>query len=281
MREIHTQEITETIARLCQEANFYLPEDVIEALRRAAKGEESPLGRRVLERLLENAQIAAQERVPLCQDCGVVVVLLEVGQEVRISGGDLLQAVEEGVRRGYREGYLRTSMVRQPFGSRINTGDNTPPVLHTEMVPGEHLKITVMPKGAGCENMSRLGMLKPGEGRQGIIDFVLRTVEEAGGNPCPPVIVGVGIGGTTEKAMLLAKRALLRPVGEPSLDPEVASLEQELLERVNALGIGPLGFGGRTTALAVHIESFATHIASLPVAVNLQCHSARYRQVVL
>jgi len=281
MREIEAGAITKTVAELCQQANFVLGEDVLNALKRAQETEESPLGKEALEQLLENARIAEREQLPLCQDCGTAVVFLEVGQDAHVTGGDLKAAVEEGVRQGYAQGYLRKSMVSQPFSTRKNTGDNTPPVIHTEIVPGERIKIMVMPKGAGSENMSRLAMLKPGEGRQGVIDFVVKTVEEAGANPCPPVIVGVGIGATAEKAMLLAKKALLRKVGSPNPDPETAKLEQELLERINALGIGPLGFGGRVTALAVHAEALPTHIASLPVAVNLQCHSARHTEAIL
>ena len=281
MREIHTDSITQTVARLCQEANFLLGEDVLEALRKARGSEGSPLGKATLDQILENAEIAQRERFPLCQDCGFAVVLLEIGQEVHIVGGELYKAVEEGVRQGYSQGYLRKSIVSQPFSARINTKDNTPPVIHCDIVPGDELKITVMPKGGGSENMSRLAVLSPGQGKQGIIDFVVRAVEEAGSNPCPPVIVGVGIGGTAEKALFLAKKALLRRVGEASPDPEVAELEQELLSRINALGIGPQGFGGKTTALAVHIETFPAHIASLPVAVNLQCHSARHKEAIL
>ena len=258
-----------------------LGEDVLAALRQAQQAEESELGREVLGQIIENARIAQQEQMPLCQDCGTAVVFLEVGQEAHIAGGDLHAAVEEGVRQGYTQGYLRKSIVSQPFSARINTKDNTPPVIHTEIVPGDQLKIIVMPKGGGAENMSRLAMLKPGEGRQGIIDFVLKTVNEAGGSPCPPLIVGLGIGATAEKAMLSAKKALLRPIAEPNPDAEIAELEKEVLGRVNDSGIGPLGFGGRTTALAVHAEVMPTHIASLPVAVNLQCHSARYKEVVL
>ncbi len=281
MKEIHVNNITETIARLCQEANFFLNEDVLRVLRKARDTEESPLAKGTLEQILENADIAAREGLPLCQDCGSTVVLLEVGQEVHITGGDLYAAVEEGVRQGYDKGYLRKSIVRHPFSSRINTKDNTPAIIHTEIVPGDQLRIVVMPKGGGSENMSRLAMLAPAKGRQGVIDFVVRAVEEAGSNPCPPVIVGVGIGGTSEKAMMLAKEALLRPAGEPNHEPEVAELEEELLQQINALGIGPQGFGGRTTALAVHVEVFPSHIASLPVAVNLQCHSARHKEAVL
>ena len=281
MREIEAKAITETIAQLCQEANFELGEDVISALKQAQQTEESELGRETLDKLLENAQIAKEERLPLCQDCGTAVVFLEIGQDVHISGGNLYEAVEEGVRQGYTEGYLRKSVVRQPFSGRVNTGDNTPPVIHTDIVRGDQLKITVMSKGGGAENMSRLGMLKPGEGRQGIIDLVIKTVDEAGGKPCPPLIVGLGIGGTTDSVMLLAKKALLRPIGKPNPDPEIAELEQEILALINDLGIGPQGLGGRTTTLAVQVETMPTHIASLPVAVNLQCHSARHKETIL
>jgi len=281
MREIEATTIAQVIARLSQEANFALGEDVLSALKQAEQTEESPLGREVLSQLIDNAKIARKERLPLCQDCGTAVVFLEIGQDVHITGGDLYAAVEEGVRQGYTQGYLRQSMVNKPFSTRINTKDNTPPVTHIEIVPGDRLKITVMPKGAGAENMSKLAMLKPSDGRQGIIDLVVRTIEEAGGNACPPLIIGLGIGGTAEKAMLLAKKALLRKVAEPNPDPEIAKLETEVLAQVNALGIGPLGFGGRTTALAVHAEVMPAHIGSLPVAVNLQCHSARHKETVL
>jgi fumarate hydratase subunit alpha len=219
--------------------------------------------------------------MPLCQDCGTAVVFLEIGQDTHIIGGDLYAAIEKGVRQGYTEGYLRKSIVSQPFSVRINTNDNTPPVIHAEIVPGDRIKVIVMPKGGGAENMSRLAMLKPGEGREGIVGLALKTVQEAGANPCPPLIVGLGIGATAESVMFLAKKALLRPVGEPNPDPEIAGLEKELLRRINGLGIGPMGFGGRTTALAVHAEVRPTHIASLPVAVNLQCHSARHKEAVL
>jgi fumarate hydratase subunit alpha len=206
---------------------------------------------------------------------------LELGQEVHITGGDLYPAVNEGVRQGYNEGYLRKSMVRQPYSARVNTKDNTPAIIYTDIVPGDKLKITVMPKGGGAENMTRLGMLSPAGGRQGVIDLVVKAVDEAGSNPCPPVVVGIGIGGTAEKAVLLAKKALLRKIGEPNPDPEMAELEREILQRVNNLGIGPMGYGGRITALAVHAEAFPAHIASLPVAVNLQCHSARHKETTL
>lgn len=281
MREIEASVITQTVAKLCQEANFVLGEDVLAALKRAQKAEESPLGREVLSQIIENAKIAERERLPLCQDCGTAVIFLEIGQDVHITGGYLYAAVEKGVRKGYSQGYLRKTIVSRPFSARINTKDSTPPVIHTEIIPGEQLKIVCLPKGGGAENMSRLVMLKPGEGRPGVIEAVVKAVEQAGGNPCPPVIVGVGIGATSETTMLLAKKALLRMTGEHNPDPEVAELEKELLSRINDLGIGPLGFGGRTTALAVHAEVMPTHIASLPVAINFQCHSARHKEAIL
>jgi len=281
MRDIEASTVTELVSRLFQQANYNLGEDVLAALKQAQQDEESPRGREVIDIILENADIAASERIPLCQDCGVALVFLELGQEVHIVGGDLYAAVNEGVRRAYDAGYLRKSVVRQPVSARINTGDNTPAIIYTDIVPGEKLKIVAMPKGAGSENMTRLAMLLPASGRQGIIEFVAGTVDEAWSNPCPPIIVGVGIGGTAEKALMLAKRALLRKVGDPSPDAEVADLEREILLKVNSLGIGPMGYGGRITALAVHVECFPTHIASLPVAVNLQCHSARHKEATL
>ena len=281
MKEIKAKDVTSTVARLCTEANFFLGDDVLAALRKAREEEESPVARQILDQILENSTIAAKDEMPLCQDCGLAIVFIELGQEVHISGGDLYQAVDEGVRQGYAEGYLRKSAVRQPFSARVNTKDNTPAIIHTEVVPGDQLKITVAPKGGGSENMSRFTVLKPAQGRQGVVDFVVSAVEEAGSNPCPPTIVGVGIGGSAEKAMILAKKALLRAVGEPSSDQEVAELEKELLQRINATGVGAGGVGGRITSLAVHVETFPAHIASLPVAVNLQCHSARHKEAVL
>lgn len=281
MREIDAQEVTKTVSQLFQEACHYLPEDVLTSLKQAREAEESAVGRDVLDRILDNAEVSANEKIPLCQDTGTAVVFLELGQDAHIAGGDLYTAINEGVRQGYTEGYLRKSIVRQPYSSRVNTKDNTPAVIHTDIVPGDRLKITVMPKGGGAENMARLAMLSPARGRQGVIDFVVNAVDEAGSNPCPPVIVGVGIGGTAEKAVLVAKKALLRKVGEPNPDAEVAELEKEILHRVNNLGIGPMGYGGRNTALAVHAEVFPTHIASLPVAVNLQCYSARHKEAIL
>jgi fumarate hydratase subunit alpha len=281
MREINVKEITNTVSRLFREACYYLPEDVLNALKQAREAEESPVGRKVLDRILENAEISAKGEIPLCQDTGDAVVFLELGQDVHIVGGDLYSAINEGVRQGYNEGYLRKSMVSRPFSARINTKDNTPAIIYTDIVPGDRLKIIAVPKGGGAENMSRLAMLLPAMERQGVIDFVVNAVDEAGSNPCPPVIIGVGIGGTVEKTVMLAKKALVRKVGEPNPDPEVAELEKEILNRVNNLGIGPMGYGGRITALAVHAEVFPAHIASLPAAVNLQCWCARHKEAIL
>jgi fumarate hydratase subunit alpha len=235
----------------------------------------------VLDQIIENADIAAKEEMPLCQDCGLAIIFVELGQDAHIKGGDLYEAINEGVRKGYAEGYLRKSVVKQPFSARMNTKDNTPAIIHTEIVKGDKLKITVAPKGGGSENMSRFTVLKPAQGRPAVVEFVVKAVEEAGSNPCPPTIIGVGIGGSAEKAMYLAKKSLLRKVGEPSPDKEVAELESELLKRINATGVGPGGVGGRFTSLAVHVETHPSHIASLPVAVNIQCHSARHKEAVL
>lgn len=281
LREIRAEEVTQAVATMAKEANFFLPEDVLNSIRQAADTEESPLGKATLEKILDNAAIAAEERVPLCQDCGLAVIIVKLGQDVHITGGSLNTAIEEGVKKGYADGYLRKSMVQHPFSSRTNTKTNCPAVIHTEIVPGDKLTMILMPKGGGSENMSRLAMLSPSQGRRGVVDVVVKAVDEAGSNPCPPVIVGVGIGGTAEKASLLAKEALLRPLGQPNADPEVADLEKELFQKINSLGIGPQGFGGSTTALAVHAEVFPAHIASLPVAVNILCHSARHKEVTL
>ena len=281
MREIHTDLIAESVARLCIESNYYLGDDVLAALHSYREKEISPVGQEVLDQILENAEIARKEQMPLCQDCGLTVIFVELGQDVHITGGGLNEAITEGVRQGYQDGYLRKSIVDHPFSSRVNTKDNTPPVIHTTVVPGEQLKITVAPKGGGSENMSQLGMLKPADGREGVIGFVVESVRRAGANPCPPIIVGVGVGGSAEKAMWLAKHSLLREVGQPSQDREVSELEADILERVNRIGIGPQGFGGLTTALAVHVETFPCHIASMPVAVNIQCHSARHKEALL
>ncbi|MCJ7769049.1 MAG: fumarate hydratase [Dehalococcoidales bacterium] len=281
MKEIKAQDITRAVAELCQQANFKLGDDVLTALKEARQKEESPLARDALDKIIENAKIAKEESLPLCQDCGTAVVFIEIGQDVHITGGIINEAVAEGVCQGYTRGYLRKSIVKKPFSSRINTGDNTPPVIHTRIVSGSQLKLTVMPKGGGAENMSRLVMLQPGAGSRGIVDAVLKTVDEAGGSPCPPLIIGLGIGGTAEGAMLLAKEALLRKLGEVNPDPEIAHLEKEILDKVNNLGIGALGLGGRITALAVHAEAVPTHISSLPLAINLQCHSARHKEAIL
>ena len=281
MREIQASNITDTVAHLFQHSCHYLPEDVLIALRQAREREESPVCREALDRMLENCEIAGKEQIPLCQDTGAAVVMMELGQEVHISGGDLYTAVNEGVRQGYINGYLRKSIVHQPFSARVNSQDNTPAMIYTDIVPGDRLKIIAMPKGGGSENMTRLTVLTPAQGRQGIIDYVVNRVDESGPDPCPPVIVGVGIGGTAEKTMMLAKKALLRKVGEPNSDPELAEMEREISERVNKLGIGAMGYGGSITALAVHAEVFPCHIASLPVAVNLQCWCARHEEAIL
>ena len=275
VREIDVSEVTRMVSSLFQEACYRLPQDVVKALEGARRKEESPIARDILDKLLENAEVAPKEQIPLCQDTGLAVVWLDLGQDVHMVGGDLYSAVNEGVRQGYAEGYLRKSVVRRPFTLRENTGDNTPADIWAEIVPGDRIKVSVLPKGGGSENMSRLNVLTPAMGRQGIIDYVTKAVDEAGGNPCPPLIVGVGIGGTAEKTMMLAKKSLLRPVGVRSSDPDNAALELELLESINNLGVGALGYGGTVTALDVHVDSFPCHIASLPVAVNLQCHSAR------
>ena len=279
MRNISAQEITDTVARLCIEANTRLPQDVQAALDKARQEEPWPLAKNTLDLLWSNLSAAREKDLPICQDTGMACVFLEIGQEVHIAG-DLKAAVQEGVRRGYAAGWLRKSVVRDPF-DRVNTGDNTPAMLYFDLVPGEQIKITVAPKGFGSENMSRTAMLRPSDGLEGVKRFVLQTVQDAGPNPCPPIVVGVGIGGTFDKAALLAKQALLRELDTPNEDPFYRALEQELLESINALGIGPQGFGGRTTALAVNILTSPTHIAGLPVAVNLNCHVTRHVTEVL
>ncbi len=279
MREIHVDAIVAAVRDLCIRANTELGEDVLDAFRTALEKEESPAGKDILKRLIQNAEIARTEGIPMCQDTGFAVIFVDMGQDVRIVGGGLRDAVEEGVRQGYRDGYLRKSICH-PF-TRQNTGDNTPAILHLDIRPGDHFRITVAPKGGGSENMSRVTMLTPAVGVQGVKDFVVQRVKESGPNPCPPTIVGVGIGGTFETAALLAKKALLRPVGSPNPDPELAALEADWLEAVNNLGIGPQGLGGRITSLAVHIEMMPCHIASLPVAVNIQCHAARHKETEL
>ena len=281
MREINVAQITDTVTKLCIDSNYYLPEDVRKALENALEKEESELGREILLDILKNAEIAKANDVPICQDTGLAVFFLELGQDVRLVGGDLNAAMDEGVRRGYKEGYLRASTVDDPFIVRKNAGDNTPAIVHIKIVPGDKIKLTIAPKGGGSENMSALGMLTPSAGVEGVKKFVVDTIEKAGSNPCPPVVVGIGIGGTIEKTTLLAKQALLRTIGEHNPNPSVAKVEKELLEEINDLGIGPQGFGGRTTALAVHIETFPAHIASMPVAVNIQCHVARHKEAII
>jgi len=279
VREINTREITDAVKRLSVEANEQLGEDVLLGFQKALKNEVSPVGKEILEQLIENARLAREEHVPICQDTGLAVIFLEVGQEVHLVGGDLKEAVNQGVREGYGEGYLRKSSCH-PF-TRANTGDNTPAVIYIDIVPGDQVKVLVVPKGGGSENMSRLFMLPPSAGLAGIKERVLETVKEAGPNPCPPTIIGVGIGGTFEQAALQAKKSLLRPLGTPNPDPELDDLEKELLAEINKLGIGPQGLGGRTTSLGVHVRLLPCHIASLPVAVNVQCHASRHKEAVI
>ena len=281
LREISCDTIRDAVARLCIEANRELPADVYAALEKMKGEEESALCREILGDLLLNADIARKEGIPICQDTGLAVFFAELGQEVHITGGDYRKAFDEGVAKGYTEGYLRKSSLDSPFLRRVNRGDNTPAIVYTDIVPGDSLKITVCPKGGGSENMSALGMLTPAQGREGVKRFIVDTVRKAGANPCPPIIVGCAVGGTAEQCMLLAKKSLLRTVGEPNPDGEVAALEQELLEEINALGIGTQGFGGTRTALAVHMLTHPVHLASLSVAVNLQCHAARHKSVIL
>jgi fumarate hydratase subunit alpha len=280
LREIRVDAVVQAVRDLCIEANTRLPEEHLRALQQALESEESPLGREVIRKLLENAEVAREECIAFCQDTGYAVFFVEVGTEVRFVGGDVAEAIDEGVRRGYEEGYLRKSIVRSPI-ERTNTGDNTPAIVYYDLVPGDGCKLTMLVKGAGCDNMSALKMLTPAEALPAMKRFVVKTIEKAGPNASPPLTVGVGIGGPFEKAAQLAKKALTRPSGEPNPDPELAKLERELLDEINATGIGPAGYGGTVTALAVHIESFPTHIAAFPVAVNLDCHSHRTSSVEL
>ncbi len=279
MREVAFQDIIEKVKDACMAANFELGEDVIAAFQKAKEKEESPVGREILEQLLENAKIAEKDKIALCQDTGFAVCFVDLGDEVRVKGGNLLDAINEGVKQGYQEGYLRKSICH-PF-TRKNTDTNTPAIVHINLVPGDGLKIVVAPKGGGSENMSRVTMLKPSDGIEGIKQFVIQRVKESGANPCPPLVIGVGIGGTFEKAALIAKESLLRPLGSKNPDPELAALEDELLEKINGLGIGPQGLGGSTTALAVHVAMHPCHIASLPLAVNINCHASRHKEIVL
>jgi len=279
MREINAESITRAVKNLALEAAYQLGDDVRNALKEGLDRETSPTGRDVLNQLLENADIARDGEFPMCQDTGLAVVFVELGQDVHLLGGDLTEAVNEGVRLGYEEGYLRKSACH-PF-TRKNTGDNTPAVIHVKVVPGEKIKLTLAGKGGGSENMSRVMMLKPSDGKDGIMEYVVQRVKESGPNPCPPIVVGVGIGGTFEKAAMLAKEALLRPLEDANEDPELSRMESDLLERVNRLGIGPAGLGGRTTALAVKVEMLPCHIASLPVAVNINCHAHRHKETII
>ena len=280
MRELNVTEITKAVAEMYVHANYFLGEDVRACIAGCAEKEDAQLARDVFACLEENLQIAAEGVFPICQDTGMACVFLEIGQDVHLTGGDLYEAINEGVRQGCAEGYLRQTIVEDPF-RRKNTGDSTPADINVDIVPGEQVKITVAPKGFGSENMSRIKMLTPGDGVGGAEDFIVKTVEEAGGRPCPPVVVGVGVGGNFNKAALMAKKALLRPMGEHNEDPFYREMEERLLERINALNIGPQGFGGRTTALAVHIIAAPTHIAGLPVAVNINCHVSRHEETIL
>ncbi len=281
MRDVHVDTIRTKLAELCIEATHVLPEDVRAGLRKAEASEPAPLAKQILVELIDNFDIAEREMIPLCQDTGTTVVFVELGQEVHVVGGSLEEAIHAGVGQGYTEGFMRASIVARPLTSRTNTLDNTPAVIHYEVVPGDELRFKVLPKGGGCENMSRYTNFLPRAGKDPVIDFVLRAVEESGGNPCPPLIIGVGVGGTSEYAMTLAKKAVTRGVGSESEDPEIATLEAEILEKVNALGVGPQAVGGLNTAMAVHVLTYPTHITALPVAVNIQCHSARLKEAVL
>ncbi|MBP3427801.1 MAG: fumarate hydratase [Clostridia bacterium] len=279
MREIDIAQVSDTVCSLFRSACCEIGDDVLSQLRRNLETEESPFGRAVLQQLLDNDRLAAEKQMPICQDTGMAVIFMEIGQDVHFTGGDVNAAIEDGVRRAYRDGCFRASVLT-PL-ERVNTKDNTPAIVHMKLVPGEQVRITAAPKGFGSENMSRLWMLTPSQGVEGVKEAIVETVRLAGGNPCPPVVVGVGIGGTAECAMLMAKHSLTRECGEPSSDPMLAEMERELLARINDLGIGPQGLGGRTTALAVHIEQMHTHIAGLPVAVNMQCHAARHKSAVI
>lgn len=279
MREIHVRCVEDTVYQLFLSVCCEIGQDVLRLLQEQLKKEESPFGREVLRQLIQNDELAAEKQMPICQDTGMAVIFMEIGQDVHFIGGDINEAINQGVRRAYRDGHFRASVL-SPL-ERINTKDNTPAIVHMKLVPGEKVTLTAAPKGFGSENMSRIWMLTPAQGIEGVKRAVVETVRLAGGNPCPPVVVGVGIGGTAECAMLMAKHSLTRECGEPSEDPVLAGMEKELLERINRLGIGPQGLGGRTTALAVHIEQMPTHIAGLPVAVNMQCHAARHKTAVI
>jgi len=281
VREVDVKDIIPVVKKLCIDANYYIGEDILEKIRECYEKEESPTAKEVLSILLENYELAASEKMPSCQDTGVAVVFVELGQDVHIVGGDFYEAIHEGVRQGYKDGYLRKSLVTDPIIDRVNTKDNTPALIYTDIVPGDKIKITVAPKGGGSENMSEVKMMKAADGIEGVVDFVVDRVRRSGGNPCPPIVVGVGLGGNFEQSALLAKKALLRPLNESHPEDKWAKIEEEILEKVNNLGIGPQGFGGRTTALGVSIMHKPCHIASMPVAVNIQCHAARHKSAVI
>jgi len=279
IREISSKKIIEVVRDLCIDANYNLGDDVLRAFDKAIEAEESATGIEVLKELKENARIAREEKAPICQDCGLAVVFIDIGQDVHIIGGDLKEAINEGVRQGYKDGYLRKSACH-PL-TRKNTGDNTPAIIHIQIVPGDKMKIVFAPKGGGAENMSRVTMLTPAVGIEGVKDFVVNRVKESGSNPCPPTVIGVGVGGTFERSAILAKKAILRDIGNRNLDPELATIEEEILTRINRLGIGPMGYGGNTTSLDVFLEIEPCHIASLPVAVNIQCHAGRHKEAII
>lgn len=279
MREFDVKLVTDAVAKLCIDANYNIPQDVLEKLKFSCENEESPVAKDILTQIIENDILAKETKVPMCQDTGLTVVFLEIGRDVHLSG-DIYEAVQEGVRIGYKDGYLRKSMVKDPF-NRVNTGDNTPAIIHTKLVEGDKVKIIIAPKGGGSENMSTVTMMKPSDGLKGVKEFILNFIDKAGGNPCPPIVVGVGIGGNLEKSALLAKEALLRDVSDVNSDENLRTLEEELLRDINKLGIGPMGLGGRTTALAVKVKVHPCHIAQLPLAININCHAARHKEVIL
>lgn len=281
MKEINVSKIIPVVKKLCIDANYYAGEDLVEKIHEFLYKEESPTAKEILVLMLENLKMAAEEKMPMCQDTGVAVIFVELGQDVHLVGGDFYAAINEGVRQGYQEGYLRKSMVDDPIIERKNTKDNTPAIIYTDIVPGDSIKITIAPKGGGAENMSEVKMMKAADGIEGVKDFVVDRIKRSGGNPCPPVVVGVGLGGDFEQSALLAKKALLRPLNEKNPDPKWAAVEEEILERINNLGIGPQGLGGRTTALAVQILSRPCHIASMPVAVNVNCHASRHESAII
>ena len=281
MREVNVKDLIPVVKKLCIDANYYMGEDVIAKIKEFKEKEESATAISVLDILLENYELADKEQMPICQDTGIAVVFVELGQDVHMVGGDFTEAINEGVRQGYKDGYLRKSMVADPIIDRINTKDNTPAIIYTEIVPGDKIKITIAPKGGGSENMSEVKMMKAADGIKGVVDFVVDRISRSGGNPCPPIVVGVGLGGNFEQSALLAKKSLLRSLTEKNPDPKWAKIEEEILEKINNLGIGPQGLGGRTTALGVFILSKPCHIASMPVAVNVQCHAARHKSAVI